>query len=555
MKTFKKVLSIIMISAIVASLIVMTTVSTGATATGAGLAEWALKAYNEGWDYVWGGTEPGGVDCSGLIWSYCGGNRLSMLDDAKENGRDWGYVSDGIPNVHGLGLARPGHVGVYIGDGMEVDARGSAYGVCYDPVGGWNSWDCWFKLTAVSYTENGWEEFNGDSYYYVNGEYLVDTSRTIDGTTYYFDSTGACSSKSAASSSSGSSSSSESSGSGSSSSSDNSGVLKNGSTGSLVEELQKRLQELGYYNGAIDGFFGDLTENAFRAFQTNAGLYADGIAGEDVNVLYSDDAPANVTAQEKAEDEPEAVVEDVDVEDNGAEVEADVEAAVLSKKSDLDLADTGVEEDELAAEGAAPEEAKAEETETTGEISYSLGDFADEIVGIQERLVDLGYLSAEPDGEYGAQTETAVKDFQNNNKLMETGIVDEITYNTLFSEDAIEMPAAASTGSAQKTVSDKRNLVNSTPVQSNTAVTNPSKTTTPGTAPNTETEKKTSEITSKSLAGVTDNVDLQKNAKTTNYEFILWLAIMIVVMLITFAVVFTIEKKKARAAARSRRYY
>ena len=51
MKTFKKVLSIIMIAAVIASICVVSTVTSGAACTGAGLAEWALRAYNEGWSY------------------------------------------------------------------------------------------------------------------------------------------------------------------------------------------------------------------------------------------------------------------------------------------------------------------------------------------------------------------------------------------------------------------------------------------------------------------------------------------------------------------------
>ena len=35
--------------------------------TGIGMAEWAFKAYNEGWTYKWGGSSAGKVDCSGLI--------------------------------------------------------------------------------------------------------------------------------------------------------------------------------------------------------------------------------------------------------------------------------------------------------------------------------------------------------------------------------------------------------------------------------------------------------------------------------------------------------
>ena len=96
--------------------------SAGASGTGAGLAEWALNAYYEGWSYVYGGSTPGAVDCSGLIYSYCGGERCG--DPQLNTATARGSVSSGIPNVHGLGLWRPGHVGVYVGDGMEVDARG-----------------------------------------------------------------------------------------------------------------------------------------------------------------------------------------------------------------------------------------------------------------------------------------------------------------------------------------------------------------------------------------------------------------------------------------------
>ena len=174
MNKLKKVVAAVLSTATIACLAVGgSNVTAGASGTGAGLAEHALNAYYEGWDYVWGGTSVGAVDCSGLIWMYCGGDRMSMLSDAQANGMDWGYVSNGIPRVHGLGLSRPGHVGVYIADGMEVDARGSDYGVCYEAIGGYNNWDCWFKLTAVSYPDTGWEEFNGNSYYYENGEYSV----------------------------------------------------------------------------------------------------------------------------------------------------------------------------------------------------------------------------------------------------------------------------------------------------------------------------------------------------------------------------------------------
>ena len=56
--------------------------------------------------------------------------------------------------------------------------------------------------------------------------------------------------------------------------------LRHNSVGPEVEELQARLKELGYYQGEIDGRFGDGTREAVMAFQKAAGLTADGIVGE-----------------------------------------------------------------------------------------------------------------------------------------------------------------------------------------------------------------------------------------------------------------------------------
>lgn len=54
--------------------------------------------------------------------------------------------------------------------------------------------------------------------------------------------------------------------------------LRNGDTGADVRELQARLISAGY-SVERDGWFGDNTEAAVRAFQRRVGLVADGIAG------------------------------------------------------------------------------------------------------------------------------------------------------------------------------------------------------------------------------------------------------------------------------------
>ena len=56
-------------------------------------------------------------------------------------------------------------------------------------------------------------------------------------------------------------------------------VLRQGSTGSEVKEMQRRLKQWGYYNGAIDGSFGAATKKAVIVFQKKNGLTADGVVG------------------------------------------------------------------------------------------------------------------------------------------------------------------------------------------------------------------------------------------------------------------------------------
>ena len=57
-------------------------------------------------------------------------------------------------------------------------------------------------------------------------------------------------------------------------------VLKQGSSGQEVKEVQRRLKLWGYYNGAVDGTFGAGTRNAVIAFQKKNGLKADGVVGK-----------------------------------------------------------------------------------------------------------------------------------------------------------------------------------------------------------------------------------------------------------------------------------
>ena len=90
-------------------------------------------------------------------------------------------------------------------------------------------------------------------------------------------------------SSSSSSSSSKSSSKSSSSSSD--GTCSVGDQGSAVKAAQKKLKNLGYYSGSIDGDYGSGTKSAVLAFQKNNGLKQTGnVNSATLNKLNSGDA-------------------------------------------------------------------------------------------------------------------------------------------------------------------------------------------------------------------------------------------------------------------------
>ena len=47
-------------------------------------------------------------------------------------------------------------------------------------------WTKWFKLPQITYPTTGWATYNGDKYYYEDGQYVINTIRIIDGVSYTF---------------------------------------------------------------------------------------------------------------------------------------------------------------------------------------------------------------------------------------------------------------------------------------------------------------------------------------------------------------------------------
>ena len=55
---------------------------------------------------------------------------------------------------------------------------------------------------------------------------------------------------------------------------------RQGSSGSVVTQIQRKLQEAGYYTYAVDGIYGSRTTAAVKKYQKDRGLTVDGICGD-----------------------------------------------------------------------------------------------------------------------------------------------------------------------------------------------------------------------------------------------------------------------------------
>lgn len=528
MRNFKRIFSFSLVLIILVSVCLVGFTPAYASGTGAGLAEWALKAYNEGWSYVWGGASPGAVDCSGLIYSYCGGDRVGSAQLASATAS--GSVSAGVPRVHGLGLYQPGHVGVYVGDGMAVDARGTQWGVCYQSVYT-KSWTTWFKLSAVSYVTNGWEKFNGNYYYYENGQYVVDCTREIGGEKYTFSSSGKSNktpSDMNAVANKGSNTSSTKATTAPTTAPTTASttqvptqpkVLQIGSSGEKVTKLQNRLVELGFYDGVVTGYFGEATEAAYKAFQEAAGVTVDGIAGKsDLDILYSSSAPKAVV--EETEPETEETTEETTEEPT--------------------------------------------ETETVDDGIYEVGEQDEEILNIQDRLYELGYFYDDSTGYFGDLTFAAVTAFQNANGLDATGKVDEATYNALFSSDAIENPNYQEPTEETEPTTETSEYTEDT----NTDIQYPETSYTDGTIEmmaiaeaNMEVAQevvmKTNEVANKALTYIdnSENAPITMNiAQQNNKNFVLWLLLVGGIVAVAGALTLKMNKSKKYQCAHIKGY-
>lgn len=76
------------------------------------------------------------------------------------------------------------------------------------------------------------------------------------------------------------------------------GIMRIGDENSDVKKLQQALNILGYYDGKIDGIYGDGTTKAVTQYQKDEGLEADGYAGTStVTSIFGSCSKTSMTTQ------------------------------------------------------------------------------------------------------------------------------------------------------------------------------------------------------------------------------------------------------------------
>jgi peptidoglycan hydrolase-like protein with peptidoglycan-binding domain len=209
--------------------------------------------------------------------------------------------------------------------------------------------------------------------------------------------------------------------------------LKQGMNSDEVVKLQQRLMDLDYMDQDLPtDYFGPATKNALELFQRKNGLQIDGIyGGETKKLLFSDEAKKYTVS---------IGITGTDVKEIQIRLK---ELDYLNKVTDYfgEETEAAVKEFQsrngLTVDGSVG--AKTKDILFSGDAKaffYSIGTSGDEVLKLQQRLFELGYLTTQPDGKYGQDTENAIKRFQQASGFIDDGYAGPETRSLLFSDKA-----------------------------------------------------------------------------------------------------------------------
>ena len=226
---------------------------------------------------------------------------------------------------------------------------------------------------------------------------------------------------------------------------------------SVVKDLQQRLMNLGYMEeDEPTTYYGDATSKAVQYFQRQTGRKMDGITGVDTwDALMSESAPHYAAKLGFQGDDITKIqyrlynlgylTESGQI--NGT-FDQDTETAVKKLQ----------EVNKLTIDGTVGQ--------TTYNLLYSdevkaniiaLGEQSEIVKKYQNRLIALGYLSGEADGNFGLSTQNAIRAFQSRNDQLVDGYLGPDTRSLMDSENA--KPFGMRLGEQSDDVKNMQNLL------------------------------------------------------------------------------------------------
>lgn len=245
-------------------------------------------------------------------------------------------------------------------------------------------------------------------------------------------------------------------------------TLSLGSTGEEVQSLQQRLQSLGYFTGGVSGIFDEETKTAVKRFEQTYGIMQTGIATPTFQVkLFAEDAPIY-----GSDSYDSAVVSQYTTLQRGAVGSSVYALQHRLKELGYPIKElTGVYDEDTENCVSLFSRAYGLENQTVAYIAlqkeiysdsaipYSsgtltlqqsasalgLGNVGAKVMQVQNQLIKLGYLEGDASGVYDAETEAAVRAFEEACGTPATGRLNTELQSILMSNDA---PRAGSTYTA-----------------------------------------------------------------------------------------------------------
>ncbi|MBQ8653369.1 MAG: peptidoglycan-binding protein, partial [Clostridia bacterium] len=222
-------------------------------------------------------------------------------------------------------------------------------------------------------------------------------------------------------------------------------TLREGDDSDAVRKLQRKLKDLGYYTGSVDGDYGSATTNAVKVFQQMNDLRVDGIAGPQTQrVLYGTSASISYSALTEG-DEGSAVTNlqytlyelgyyDGSIDGIYGQTTKDAVRA-FQIRNDLSVDGKAGSQTlkRMYSSSAVPAQASYDY------VTLEKGDRGEAVISLQQVLKNLGYLS-EKTGLYDNATVEAVKSFQRYNGLSVDGKAGAETQAKLYSDSAVAYP-------------------------------------------------------------------------------------------------------------------